>query len=116
MRRMCRSRSLRAKASNRLERRVAGHRRRLAEGAASAHEAVCVAAFLLVEVSEPRHEMLFDAHTRCLTGLGGVAGRGIYDNMETVVDRTPAKTGASSMRGLPRWPRTSSLNPTSAMS
>jgi hypothetical protein len=35
--------------------------------------------------------MLFDAHTRCLTGLGGVAGRGIYDNMKTAVDRTPRK-------------------------
>jgi hypothetical protein len=35
--------------------------------------------------------MLFDAHTRCLTGVGGVAGRGIYDNMKTAVDRTPRK-------------------------
>jgi hypothetical protein len=35
--------------------------------------------------------MLFDAHTRCLTGLGGVAGRGIYDNMKTAVDLTPRK-------------------------
>lgn len=35
--------------------------------------------------------MLFDARTRCLTGLGGVASRGIYDNMKTAVDRTPRK-------------------------
>ena len=41
--------------------------------------------------------MLFDAHTRCLIGpLGGVAGRGIYDNMKTAVDRP--------RRGSP-WPR-----------
>ena len=33
------------------------------------------------------HEMLFDAHTRCLIGLGGVAQRGIYDNMKTAVDK-----------------------------
>ena len=37
------------------------------------------------------HEMLFDAHTQCLTGLGGVAARGIYDNMKTAVDQTPRK-------------------------
>jgi hypothetical protein len=35
--------------------------------------------------------MLFDAHTRCLTGLGGVARRGIYDNMKTAVDRVPGR-------------------------
>lgn len=33
--------------------------------------------------------MLFDAHLRCLTGLGGVPRRGIYDNMKTAVDKTP---------------------------
>jgi hypothetical protein len=31
--------------------------------------------------------MLFDAHTRAFTALGGVARRGIYDNMRTAVDR-----------------------------
>jgi hypothetical protein len=35
--------------------------------------------------------MLFDAHTRCLTGLGGVPRRGIYDNMKTAVDRVPGR-------------------------
>jgi len=40
------------------------------------------------------HEMLFDAHPRCLTGLGGVARRGIYDNMKTAVDRTPRRDRA----------------------
>ena len=31
--------------------------------------------------------MLFDPHTRAFTALGGVARRGIYDNMKTAVDR-----------------------------
>ena len=31
--------------------------------------------------------MLFDAHTRSFAGLGGVARRGIYDNMRTAVDK-----------------------------
>ncbi|MBK7013918.1 MAG: hypothetical protein IPH43_15870 [Xanthomonadales bacterium] len=35
--------------------------------------------------------MLFDAHLRCLTGLGGIARRGIYDNMKTAVDRVPGR-------------------------
>ena len=32
-------------------------------------------------------EMLFDAHTRSFAALGGVARRGIYDNMKTAVDK-----------------------------
>lgn len=35
--------------------------------------------------------MLFDAHTRCLTGPGGVTRRGIYDSMKTAVDRVPGR-------------------------
>jgi len=31
--------------------------------------------------------MLFDAHTRSFTALGGVPRRGIYDNMKTAVDK-----------------------------
>jgi hypothetical protein len=31
--------------------------------------------------------MLFDAHTRCFTALGGIPRRGIYDNMKTAVDK-----------------------------
>ena len=55
-----------------------------------AHMKLCASrAFWLVGYPSQGHEMLFDAHTRCLTGLGGVAGRGIYDNMKTAVDRTP---------------------------
>jgi transposase len=57
-----------------------------------AHMKLCASrAFWLVAYPSQGHEMLFDAHTRCLTGLGGVAGRGIYDNMKTAVDRTPRK-------------------------
>jgi transposase len=57
-----------------------------------AHMKLCAPrAFWLVAYPSQGHEMLFDAHTRCLTGLGGVAGRGIYDNMKTAVDRTPRK-------------------------
>ena len=57
-----------------------------------AHMKLCASrAFWLVGYPSQGHEMLFDAHTRCLTGVGGVAGRGIYDNMRTAVDRTPRK-------------------------
>ena len=31
--------------------------------------------------------LLFDAHTRSFTALGGIARRGIYDNMKTAVDK-----------------------------
>jgi transposase len=57
-----------------------------------AHMKLCASrAFWLVAYPSQGHEMLFDAHTRCLTALGGVARRGIYDNMKTAVDRTPRK-------------------------
>ncbi len=57
-----------------------------------AHMKLCASrAFWLVAYPGQGHEMLFDAHTRCLAGLGGVARRGIYDNMRTAVDRTPRK-------------------------
>lgn len=57
-----------------------------------AHMKLCASrAFWLVAYPSQGHEMLFDAHTRCLTGLGGVPRRGIYDNMKTAVDRTPRK-------------------------
>ena len=44
-------------------------------------------AFWLVAYPGQGHEMLFDAHTRAFAALGGVARRGIYDNMKTAVDR-----------------------------
>lgn len=57
-----------------------------------AHMKLCASrAFWLVAYPSQGHEMLFDAHTRCLTGLGGVARRGIYDNMKTAVDRIPGR-------------------------
>ncbi|MCA3035376.1 MAG: IS21 family transposase, partial [Rhodocyclaceae bacterium] len=40
-------------------------------------------AFVLRAYLLQTHEMLFDAHHHCLTALGGVARRGIYDNMKT---------------------------------
>jgi transposase len=56
------------------------------------HMKLCASrAFWLVAYPSQGHEMLFDAHTRSLTGLGGVPRRGIYDNMKTAVDRTPRK-------------------------
>ena len=57
-----------------------------------AHMKLCASrAFWLVAYPSQGHEMLFDAHLRCLTGLGGVARRGIYDNMKTAVDRVPGR-------------------------
>ena len=38
--------------------------------------------FWLVAYPSQGHEMLFDAHTRSFTAFGGVARRGIYDNMK----------------------------------
>ena len=53
-----------------------------------AHLKLCASrAFWLVAYPTQGHEMLFDAHTRAFTALGGVARRGIYDNMKTAVDK-----------------------------
>jgi transposase len=57
-----------------------------------AHLKLCASrAFWLVAYPGQGHEMLFDAHTRGLAGLGGVARRDIYDNMKTAVDRVPGR-------------------------
>jgi transposase len=57
-----------------------------------AHMKLCASrAFWLVAYPNQGHEMLFDAHTRCFTGLGGIPRRGIYDNMKTAVDRVPGR-------------------------
>jgi len=57
-----------------------------------AHMKLCASrAFWMVAYPSQGHEMLFDAHTRCLTGLGGVPRRGIYDNMKTAVDKVPGR-------------------------
>jgi transposase len=53
-----------------------------------AHLKLCASrAFWLVAYPGQGHEMLFDAHTRAFAALGGVARRGIYDNMKTAVDK-----------------------------
>ena len=53
-----------------------------------AHLTLCASrAFWLVAYPSQGHEMLFDAHTRSFAALGGVARRGIYDNMKTAVDK-----------------------------
>ncbi len=53
-----------------------------------AHMKLCSSrAFWLVAYFGQGHEMLFDAHTRGFAGLGGIARRGIYDNMKTAVDK-----------------------------
>ena len=57
-----------------------------------AHMKLCASrAFWLVAYPSQGHEMLFEAHTRCFVGLGGVSRRGIYDNMKTAVDRVPGR-------------------------
>ena len=53
-----------------------------------AHLKLCASrAFWLVAYPSQGHEMLFDAHTRSFAALGGIARRGIYDNMKTAVDK-----------------------------
>ena len=44
-------------------------------------------AFVVQAYPSQSHEMLFDAHTRAFAALGGIARRGIYDNMKTAVDK-----------------------------
>ena len=58
------------------------------------HMKLCASgAFWLVAYPSQGHEMLFDAHTRSFAALGGVARRGIYDNMKTAVDRVKKGKG-----------------------
>lgn len=59
-----------------------------------AHTKLCASrAFWLTAYPTQSHEMLFDAHTRAFTALGGVARRGIYDNMKTAVDKVTKGKG-----------------------
>ncbi len=52
------------------------------------HLKLCASrAFWLVAYPNQGHEMLFDAHTRSFSALGGIPRRGIYDNMKTAVDK-----------------------------
>jgi transposase len=66
------------------------------------HMKLCASrAFWLVAYPSQGHEMLFDAHTRSFEALGGVARRGIYDNMwtwgfaKTAVDKVKKGKGRS---------------------
>ena len=53
-----------------------------------AHTKLCASrAFHLSAYPTQSHEMLFDAHTRAFRAFGGIARRGIYDNMRTAVDK-----------------------------
>jgi transposase len=59
-----------------------------------AHTKLCASrAFMLSAYPGQSHEMLFDAHNRAFAALGGVARRGIYDNMKTAVDRVSRGNG-----------------------
>ena len=59
-----------------------------------AHVKLCASrASWLVAYPSQGHEMLFDAHTRSFAALGGVARRGIYDNMKTAVDKVKKGKG-----------------------
>ena len=58
------------------------------------HMKLCASrAFWLVAYPSQGHEMLFDAHTRSFAALGGVARRGIYDNMKTAIDKVKKGKG-----------------------
>ena len=58
------------------------------------HLKLCASrAFWLVAYPSQGHEMLFDAHIRSFTALGGVPRRGIYDNMKTAVDKVKKGKG-----------------------
>jgi len=60
----------------------------------AAHTKLCASrAFMLSGYPSQSHEMLFDAHTRAFTALGGIAKRGIYDNMKTAVDKVSKGNG-----------------------
>ena len=60
----------------------------------AAHTKLCASrAFMLMGYPTQSHEMLFDAHTRAFTALGGIAKRGIYDNMKTAVDKVSRGNG-----------------------
>ena len=54
----------------------------------ASHLKLCASrAFVVQAYPTQSYEMLFDAHTRSFTALGGIPKRGIYDNMKTAVDK-----------------------------
>jgi transposase len=59
-----------------------------------AHTKLCASrAFYLSAYPTQTQEMLYDAHTKAFTALGGVTKRGIYDNMKTAVDKVTKRNG-----------------------
>ena len=60
----------------------------------ASHTKLCSSrAFFISAYPGQSHEMLFDAHTRAFTALGGIPKRGIYDNMKTAVDKISKGNG-----------------------
>jgi transposase len=60
----------------------------------AAHTKMCASrAFYLSAYPTQTQDMLYDAHTRAFTALGGVSKRGIYDNMKTAVDKVTKRNG-----------------------
>jgi transposase len=60
----------------------------------AAHTKLCASrAFMICAYPTQSHEMLFDAHNRSFTALGGIAKRGIYDNMKSAVDKVQKGKG-----------------------
>jgi transposase len=60
----------------------------------ASHTKLCSSrAFFISGYPGQSHEMLFDAHNRAFAALGGVAKRGIYDNMKTAVDKVSRGNG-----------------------
>jgi transposase len=58
-----------------------------------AHPKLCASrAFFLSGYPTPTQDMLYDAHTRAFTALGGIPKRGLYDNMKTAVDKVVKRT------------------------
>jgi transposase len=54
----------------------------------AAHLKLCHSRTFVIQAYPTQgHEMLFDAHTQAFAALGGIARRGIYDNMKTAVDK-----------------------------
>ena len=77
-----------------------------------AHMKLCASrAFWLVAYPSQGHEMLFDAHTRAFAALGGVARRGIYDNMKTAVDKVKKGKGRRRERAVCRDVRALPVRP-----
>ena len=78
----------------RLERGRPGRRRHLLPHAGVAHEAVREPGVLAGGVPEPgSRDAVRCAHAQSFAALGGVARRGIYDNMKTAVDKVKKGKG-----------------------